>query len=191
MFYLIAYLDAGMRVYSSDHRRDLLVKVQQRLEKRTPKHVCPQFYIVGENKYRLLRDEDTELRDARKVANRKKGAERRAKKVAENKARGKKPHFITCPTCGSKSKKLRSEMGGLQTRQCKKGHYFEVDTFFGFESHKRRVERIDRPLFVMKADGSPGNYNDYIQGRYKDDPQGKMDMLKGILERDRKERMGE
>ena len=98
----------------------------------------------------------------------------------------KKPkNFILCPTCNSKSKKLRSEMGGLQTRKCQRGHFFEVDTFFGFETNKRRVENIDRPLFV------DGSYVDYIQGRYKDDPKGKMDMLKDILKGDERERRGE
>ena len=55
-----------------------------------------------------------------------------------------KRNFILCPTCDSKSKKLRSEMGGLQTRRCQRGHLFEVDTFFGVPMHARRVERIDR-----------------------------------------------
>ena len=80
----------------------------------------------------------------------------------------KKPrNFILCPTCQSKSKKLRSEMGGLQTRRCQKGHHFEVDTFFGFPTDIRRVENIDRPLLVQ------GSYVDYIYGRFKDDPTGK------------------
>lgn len=38
-----------------------------------------------------------------------------------------KRNFILCPTCGSKSKKLYSEMGGLQTRRCQRGHMFEYD----------------------------------------------------------------
>lgn len=80
----------------------------------------------------------------------------------------KKPrNFILCPTCQAKSKRLRSEMGGLQTRQCKNGHYFEVDTFGGFPHSIRRVERIDRPVFVG------GSYSDYIYGRFKDDPTGR------------------
>ena len=35
--------------------------------------------------------------------------------------------FICCPICGEKSKKLFSEFGGLQTRECKRGHRFEYD----------------------------------------------------------------
>jgi|1_EtaG_2_1085319.scaffolds.fasta_scaffold00184_63 hypothetical protein len=44
----------------------------------------------------------------------------------------KKGRFIMCPECGSKSRKLYSEMGGLQTRQCsnkKCETLFEYDTF--------------------------------------------------------------
>jgi len=37
--------------------------------------------------------------------------------------------FILCPRCDAKSKKLYSEMGGLQTRRCKNGHTFGYDTF--------------------------------------------------------------
>jgi len=40
----------------------------------------------------------------------------------------KKPKkFITCPRCQAKSKVLRTEFGGLQTRQCSSGHVFEYD----------------------------------------------------------------
>jgi hypothetical protein len=68
------------------------------------------------------------------------------KAAATRKRNGKKPSFILCPTCSAKSQKLFSEFGGLQTRRCRNGHSFEVDTFFGFETHKRRVERTDRPF---------------------------------------------
>ena len=70
------------------------------------------------------------LMDERKVvttARRKKGAEKAAKTRAKNAAQGIKPTFICCPTCGAKSKKLYSEMGGLQTRKCQNGHTFEYD----------------------------------------------------------------
>jgi hypothetical protein len=92
------------------------------------------------------------------AARRKIGA---TKAAATRKQNGKKPTFILCPTCGAKSKKLFSEFGGLQTRRCRNGHNFEVDTFFGFETHKRRVERTDRPLYV------PGSYTDYVYGKFK------------------------
>ena len=91
-----------------------------------------------------------------------------AKATKTRKENGTKPHFILCPTCNAKSKKLFSEMGGLQTRRCKNGHNFEVDTFFGFETNKRRVQQTDRPLYT-----GPVGYNDYIYGKYKDNPSGK------------------
>lgn len=117
------------------------------------------YRVLGPVQLKRLQDEIK----AEQYARRKKGA---AKAAATRKARGPAA-FILCPTCNAKSKKLRSEMGGLQTRVCKNGHYFEVDTFFGFPTDKRRVERIDRPLIA------PGGYNDYIYGRFKDDPKGK------------------
>ena len=36
-------------------------------------------------------------------------------------------NFVLCPMCRSKSKVLRSEFGGLQTRKCQNGHTFEHD----------------------------------------------------------------
>lgn len=52
--------------------------------------------------------------------------------MATKKTPSKKPStttrsFITCPRCAAKSKVLRTEFGGLQTRQCKNGHIFEWD----------------------------------------------------------------
>lgn len=38
-----------------------------------------------------------------------------------------KRSFVLCPHCRSRSKKLRSQFGGLQTRQCKNGHVFQFD----------------------------------------------------------------
>jgi hypothetical protein len=51
-----------------------------------------------------------------------------AKKAAATRAKTpKEARFVCCPTCGAKSKKLCSEMGGLQTRKCQRGHTFEYD----------------------------------------------------------------
>jgi hypothetical protein len=51
-----------------------------------------------------------------------------AKKAAATRAKTPKDQrFVCCPTCGAKSKKLYSEMGGLQTRKCQRGHTFEYD----------------------------------------------------------------
>ncbi len=93
------------------------------------------FHILGPRQLKKALEEQKEAAQAR----RKKGQEKAAKTREKNKKKGKKPHFILCPTCGAKSKKLYSEMGGLQTRRCKNGHEFEVDTFFGFETSKRRI----------------------------------------------------
>ena len=98
-------------------------------------------------------------------ARRKKGAE----KAAATKKKNGGPRFVLCPTCNAKSKKLFSEMGGLQTRRCQNGHDFEVDMASGFEERKRRVERTDRPLYV----GPNMSYNDYVYGKFKDNPTGK------------------
>lgn len=58
------------------------------------------------------------------VKARRKGAG--AKAAATRKKRGTKPKFTLCH-CGAKSKLLYSEMGGLQTRRCTRGHRFEID----------------------------------------------------------------
>ena len=57
--------------------------------------------------------------------------QKRAVAVEKRKASGKTPTFILCPRCQAKSKKLHSEMGGLQTRVCQNGHEFAYDTFGG------------------------------------------------------------
>jgi hypothetical protein len=144
--------------------------MKRRIE-RTPKHVCPLFSVVNEKKYRRLSSKDAQRAHDEWAKRQEAGQAKAAKTREQNKRAGKKPNFILCPTCDSKSKKLRSEMGGLQTRVCKRGHLFEVDMFFGWESNKRRIEQFDRPFFSPTG----GNYNDWVQGRYKNDPQGKQD----------------
>jgi len=101
------------------------------------------YYILGPRQLKQKLEEQKKAAETRRKAGAKKAAEKRAK----NKAKGMEPHFITCPTCGAKSKKLYSEMGGLQTRKCKNGHLFEVDTFFGFETTKRRIQSAMRSPF--------------------------------------------
>lgn len=132
---------------------------------RTPEHVrCSKSLLVVD-----LADYNMVLKKIKKQL-----AEYRAlavKKAAKTrKKNGTVAHFVLCPTCDSKSKKLFSEMGGLQTRKCRNGHYFEVDTFFGFETDKRRVERVDRPVYT-----GPMSYTDYVYGKYKNDPNGNND----------------
>jgi len=101
------------------------------------------FHVLGPRQLKKKIEEQK----AAAAARRKKGQERAAKTREKNKEKGKRPRFILCPTCGAKSKKLYSEMGGLQTRQCRNGHLFEVDTFFGFETTKRRIASAMRTPF--------------------------------------------
>lgn len=75
--------------------------------------------------------------------------ENRKKTVAKRKAARekaglppKKPTFILCPRCEAKSKKLFSEMGGLQTRVCQNGHKFAVDTFGGGMRYTQTAEQF-------------------------------------------------
>jgi hypothetical protein len=128
-----------------------------------------RYYGLAKPDYRILDPKQlaalvAEL-DQEKSKRRKAAIAKAAKTRKEN---GTKPHFILCPTCNAKSKKLFSEMGGVQTRHCKNGHDFEVDTFFGFETNKRRVERTDRPLYT-----GPMSYPNYVYGKFKDNPEGK------------------
>jgi len=138
-----------------------LVKAEAKL----PTCASADYRVVDDRNLKMLLDEQEMNRKARRL----KGAARAAATRAKNKESGAMQNFILCPTCDSKSKKLRSEMGGLQTRRCKKGHLFEVDMFFGFESGKRRIEQFDRPFFSPTG----GNYNDWVQGKFKNDPTGK------------------
>ena len=119
------------------------------------------FYVLGPRQLKKKLEEQK----AAATARRKKGQERAAKTREKNKKKGKKPRFILCPTCNAKSKKLYSEMGGMQTRQCKNGHLFEVDTFFGFETSKRRINSAMRTPFDSIDPG-------YMQRRYGSDYKG-------------------
>ena len=51
--------------------------------------------------------------------------------MGESKKPKQPRNFILCPRCQAKSKKLCSEMGGLQTRRCQNGHMFEYDKWIG------------------------------------------------------------
>jgi len=116
------------------------------------------FHILGPRQLKKKLEEQKAAAEARKKA----GQKRAAKTREKNKKKGKKPHFILCPTCNAKSKKLYSEMGGMQTRRCQNGHEFEVDTFFGFETSKRRIQSSVRSPF----DGIDPSY---MRRRYGDD----------------------
>lgn len=81
--------------------------------------VDADYRVVGPKQLKELVVKDAEKRAERRQAGAKKAAETRKKNGPNN--------FIRCPTCGCKSKKLFSEMGGLQTRKCTNGHLFEYD----------------------------------------------------------------
>jgi len=171
MYYLVAELSDKLKVYGHSKEKSICFKQMEKLSARTPEHVRPRYQVLDEHQLSKIKLRYSE----RATENRKKGALKAKAKAAGRIAKGLPPKkFILCPTCQAKSKLLFSEMGGLQTRTCRNGHHFEIDTYGGLNI-ARRVERTDRPLFVMKSDGSAGNYVDYILGRYKDDPEGKQD----------------
>lgn len=70
-----------------------------------------------------LQKEIAEERSAR----RSRGQAKAKATQTKNRARGDRPSIILCPTCGFRTRKLFSEMGGLQTRQCGQGHRFKYD----------------------------------------------------------------
>jgi len=87
---------------------------------------CPKTGNVGPD-YRVLNRIDFAELNAvicrETAARRAKGA----KKAAATRKKHGAAAFVLCPRCGAKSKKLWSEMGGLETRQCKNHHRFEHD----------------------------------------------------------------
>ena len=80
----------------------------------------PDYRVLGPVQLKALQKEIKGEQDARRAKGAKKAAATRAKTPKE-------ARFVCCPTCGAKSKKLFSEMGGLQTRKCQNGHTFEFD----------------------------------------------------------------
>lgn len=80
----------------------------------------PEYRVLGPIQLKKLQTEIKTEQTARRAKGAKKAAVTRAKTPKE-------ARFILCPTCQAKSKKLFSEMGGLQTRKCQNGHTFEHD----------------------------------------------------------------
>ena len=105
----------------------------------------PDYRVVNPTQLKALQDERAVISTAR----RKKGAEKAAKTRAKNAERGIKPSFICCPSCGAKSKKLYSEMGGLQTRKCQNGHTFEYDKWIADRAFWNPVAAV--PLIFKKV----------------------------------------
>jgi hypothetical protein len=124
------HLDGGyrkieLRDWKMDHGEAKMI-----WERLTSPRTNPMAY---DSDYRLLNFKElqrlqAEL-DREHAVRRERGQKRAAAKRAKNKSVGKKPDFILCPTCEARSKKLSSEMGGLQTRRCRNGHVFEFDKF--------------------------------------------------------------
>jgi hypothetical protein len=80
----------------------------------------PDYRVLGPIQLKKLQEQVAQVKKFRR-------AEAVKKTQKTRKERGSKPTFIKCPHCGAKSKKLYSEMGGLQTRRCQNGHHFEHD----------------------------------------------------------------
>lgn len=93
-----------------------------------PAHLgsCPDYKILTAPEIQALWKQAKEASKAKRLKSLKGTL---SKKKAEGKVT--KPTFVLCPQCQAKSKKLYSEMGGLQTRKCKNGHTFGYDTFGG------------------------------------------------------------
>ncbi len=79
----------------------------------------PDYRILAGVPLDRLRAEIRAEQDARRAVGTQKAA-------AIRKKRGKAA-FTLCPRCGARSKLLRSEMGGLETRRCQRGHQFTFD----------------------------------------------------------------
>lgn len=88
------------------------------LYKKTPSSVTCDYRVLGPRQLKALLDEIKGEQAARRV----KGVEKRKATRAKEGVK-----FICCPLCKAKSKKLWSELGGLQTRRCQRGHVFEYD----------------------------------------------------------------
>lgn len=112
----------GKRSLKFKHTADTRAAANQWLEAllaRSPAHVDADYRVLGPVQTKALQVEIKAEQDARRA----KGAQKAA---ATRKKRGAAA-FIRCPHCSAKSKLLRSEMGGLQTRRCQNGHAFEYD----------------------------------------------------------------
>jgi hypothetical protein len=152
-------------VYGTDAKKCLAVAQKDFAERK--KYFVDHHMLVPDYRAVTMRQlKNIDKKKQENVKERRAGAGKRA--AATRKKRGTKATFILCPTCRAKSKKLFSEMGGLQTRRCQNGHNFEVDVGAGL-TEGRRVERTDRPFYV-----GPGmSYTEYVYGQFMHDPDGK------------------
>ncbi len=89
-------------------------------------HEKPDYRVVDADGYAKLLKLLAKDGKRRKEEGVKKAQATREKNIAKGVKR--KPAVkVVCPKCRASSKKLFSEMGGLQTRQCKMGHRFTFD----------------------------------------------------------------
>jgi hypothetical protein len=101
------------------------------------------YKVLGPRQLSALLKDTEGQRKARRAKGAAKAAKTRASRGPNN--------FICCPVCQAKSKKLFSEMGGLQTRKCQNGHTFEYDKWIAdraFWAPATAAGAISRPVSV-------------------------------------------
>jgi hypothetical protein len=130
MKYIVGYIAdtrAGtFKVKKICYERSQAETILKQLFANFPKHICPPNYeILTEEQFR----DRIKFEKAVAIEKRKATIARKAAKSPTGKIEKK---FVLCPACNGKTKKLGSEMGGLQTRKCSHcGKVFGYDTFGG------------------------------------------------------------
>lgn len=110
------------KVKSSHPSKDAAQEAIEAIRRRSPGGELQAYYEILTTDEVKARNEDAKRASA--LA--------RAGTAAKNAAAGKaKKPSTPCPVCQATSRKLFSEMGGLQTRKCRNGHTFAYDTFGG------------------------------------------------------------
>jgi hypothetical protein len=94
-------------------------KAAEQIQRQLSEKSDALYKVLGPVQLRKLQAEIAAETAARRKAGARKAAAKRA-------ASG--TNFILCPNCKAKSKRLYSEMGGLQTRRCQNGHIFTFDS---------------------------------------------------------------
>jgi len=110
---------------------------------------CAERFGGFHGDYRLLGPRQLKALQAEIKAEQQERRAAGAKKAAATRKRRGPAAFVLCPTCGSKSKLIRSEMGGLQTRVCQRGHRFEHDKWIAdraFWNPVAAIPNIDRRI---------------------------------------------
>lgn len=110
--------DRKTKILGEFKTRGLANKARKERLERCPKHIYPVYRVLSPKELQELKDEIA----AERKENRMTGAQKAARTRKERGAAA----YTLC-RCGAKSKKLYSEMGGLETRLCQNGHRFEFD----------------------------------------------------------------